>query len=102
MSRGPAKLLKNGAKVVESAADIAEEFGFPVSVDSKGSPAARNGSQAEQQILGALANGPMQIDSLARKVNLTIQTVGSTITVLEMRGLVRDIGDKNYILINTG
>ena len=38
----------------------------------------------------------MQIDELVRAANLTIAVVGATLSVLEMRGLVKDYGGKTY------
>ena len=99
-SRGPAKLLKNGAKLVESALDILEEFGmtdFSKIVPKYG----RMGeTKEEQKIIDALQKERMHIDMLVHKTNLTIVQVAATLTVLEMRNIVKDFGEKTYGLCN--
>lgn len=98
MSRGPSKLLKNGARLVESALDVIEEFGM----DTVGRPASRDtvvgDTAAEQKILDILRCGPVHVNTVAKMADLTIQTASSTITVLEIKGKIRDIGEKVYSL----
>lgn len=99
-SRGPAKLLKNGAKLVESVEDILEELKINSShvtnVSHLTNKTVKGDTKEEQKILDILGNGPMHIDELARSSGLTMQTVGATITILEMKGYVRDYGEKIY------
>ena len=103
-SAGPAKLLKNGAKLVERVEDIIDELGMEL-IKKKGHlpgdpPMRRGDTKEEQKILDTLADGPMHIDQLARSTSLTMQTVGATITILEMKGIVKDYGEKVYGLCN--
>lgn len=103
-SKGPAKLLKNGAKLVESVADILEEL--KIDNTRPHLPSARaDGGQAntlkgetkeEQKILDILMNGQMQLDELVRATGLTSAVVSATISVLEIRGVIKDHGEKVY------
>ena len=38
----------------------------------------------------------MHVDELVRVTNLTISSVAATLTVLEMKGIVKDYGEKTY------
>lgn len=102
-SRGPAKLLKNGAKLVEKVEDILEELNMGNL--RKASPCGHKGTpykgenKEEQKILDILQNGPLHIDEILRGVSLAPHIGSATITILEMKGLIRDIGDKQYILL---
>ena len=94
-SRGPAKLLKNGAKLVESVEDIIEELGIknkPLTVK----PAYEAKSKEEKMILDLLADRHMVIDELVRASSLTISTVSTILSILEMNGIVKDYGEKEY------
>jgi len=97
-SRGPAKLLKNGATLVESAADILEEIRLPggkIQLPQNTPPLSND----EQCIYNYLSGERKHIDELMRESGLTAAEVAGILTVLEMRGLVRDYGDKLYGLV---
>ena len=100
-SRGPAKLLKSGAKLVESVTDILEELNVPrnkqISQDTN--KLIKGATQEEQKILERLADRQMHIDEIVRATNLTIATVAATLSVLEIKGVVKDYGEKIYGIV---
>jgi len=100
-SRGPAKLLKNGAKLVESANDIIEELGIKTSLQADKSvhTQIKAENKEEQEIVSALSDRHMHMNEIVRATSLTISEVAATLTVLEMKGIVRDYGEKEYGLI---
>ncbi len=96
LSGAPNMLLKNGAKLVTCAAEILEEYHF-------NSP-QRNGLQyvaqspEEQLVLMALAQGELHIDDIREKSGLTMQTLGATVSVLEIKGAIKHVGGGTYAL----
>ncbi len=100
-SRGPAKLLKSGAKLVETAQDILEELKITSKTITHGNQQEVKGeTKEEQQILGFLADRQIHVDELVRLTNLTIARVAATLTLLEIKGSVKDYGGKTYGLTN--
>ncbi len=99
LSGGPAKLLKNGAKLVESVDDIIEELGITAdpckTLFHKGTPLKAD-TKEEQAILDCLTRGSMHIDEIVRASGLTMAQAAATLTVLEMKGSIRDYGEKEY------
>lgn len=97
VSRGCHALIKDGAKLVESIDDILAEFG-PLAEniqrdngDIITQPAELLLNEIEQQVLNAIESSPTSIDSIAASCGLPIHRVLSTISVLEMRRLVRRV-----------
>ncbi len=100
-SRGPAKLLKNGAKLVERVEDILEELGInPTNTTNPTNKRIKGENKEEEIILSILADRRMYIDDLTRASGLTTSEVASTLTVLEIRGIVSDFGEKVYGINN--
>lgn len=91
MARGCHALIRQGAKLVETAADVLEELGAiaQVSTDSSATkPAAATFAPNEQQLLDCLGYEPTPIDVLVERSGLTAETVSSILLQLELRGWV--------------
>jgi DNA processing protein len=95
MSRGCHALIRDGAKLVESVDDVLAELGpLPDKVSRPDGttiahPAELSLNEIEQRVLAAIEDSPTSIDSVAAACGLAIHRVLSTISVLEMRRLVR-------------
>lgn len=97
-SRGPAKLIKNGATLVESAADILSEIGFRQDT-KKQSKTLTTLSNGEQCIYNYLSSKREHIDGIVRGTGLTTHSVAGILTALEIKGLVKDYGEKIFGLV---
>lgn len=98
-SRGPAQLIKKGAKLVERVEDILEELKFtdqtnPTNVTHKRQ--IKGESIEEQKILDCICDRRMHIDEIVRATGLTASQSAATITILEIKNVIRDYGDKVY------
>jgi DNA processing protein len=96
MSRGCHRLIRDGAKLVETVDDVLEELGplvAPVaSVSGEQTirhPAELQLNPTETQVLQAIDAEPTLVDSIAARAQLPIHQVLATITVLESRRLIR-------------
>jgi DNA processing protein len=100
-SQGPNKLIKEGAHPVTDSADILEALGLKN--DHKEGDKAKTDwsgmSEKERIILVNLSSVPTDIDDLARRSRLDIKIINSTLTILEIKGLAKNIGGGNYILL---
>jgi DNA processing protein len=97
-NRGGHALLRDGARIVESADDILEELGLPSGTDGPdGSPHAKEGTSADP-VLACLAPGdPCDLDAIAERSGLAVARLLPRLFELELRGLVRRAGGGRFV-----
>jgi DNA processing protein len=94
-SRGCHRLIRDGAKLIESADDVLEELGplFKATPREDGQlihhPAELLLNEIEQQVLSAIGSDTTSIDELVARTGLPVPQVLSTISVLEVRHVIR-------------
>jgi DNA processing protein len=103
MSRGCHRLIRDGAKLVESVDDILEELGpLPTPTPREDGREVRHPvelslNEPEQAVLGAVDDEPTSIDDIAAVSGLPVQNVLSTVSVLEMKRLIRRVSGNRVI-----
>jgi DNA processing protein len=101
MSRLPNKLIQEGAKLVRGADDIMEELNLTMAVQHAEAkeliPATENES-AILQILRNFSPEPIHIDEVGRQTRMPIATISSTLSMMELKGMVKQVGGMNYIV----
>ncbi|MFA6081918.1 MAG: DNA-processing protein DprA [Patescibacteria group bacterium] len=95
-SAGPNRLIKMGAKLIESSQDIIENYNLSWS-GNKNQLIAEPMKGHEQAVFELLSTDPVHIDQLIELSTLKSDEVGSALLFLEMKGLVRNIGAANYV-----
>ncbi len=98
LSKGPAILLKNGAVLVETAADILDALGLGTALKAT-SKRYKGETDEERRVLEILFTERCHVDTLVKRTNLTIAGVAATLTVLEIKGIVKDYGEKVYGIV---
>lgn len=96
-SQGPNNLIKLGAKCVTSAADVIESLNLSQINDFKATKRLLPANPLEEKIIKLLEQGEMDVDKLTKSARLDISTINSTLIVLEMKGLVKNLGANKYI-----
>jgi DNA processing protein len=87
LSKGCHRLIKQGAKLVESAGDILEELGGRLSMrmPQGTDPAA---VMSADPLLDALATCPLALDQLAERLGLTVDALSVRLLSAELAGAV--------------
>ncbi len=103
-SRGPHWLIQQGAKLVQRPEEILEELNVSAVTAlpsaPQGAAPARQGPPAEgveKEVLRCLGWEPRHVDEVCQLAGLPIATVSSTLAILELKGLVRQVGAMTYV-----
>jgi DNA processing protein len=97
-SYGTHRLLKNGAQMVTSANDILEALNFsPIQSNIFDQPEIKFTDSEEEIIYQKLSLDPIVIDKLAKRCKLSVTTVTTKLSLLELKGLARNIGGGRFI-----
>jgi DNA processing protein len=111
-SQGCNRLIKNGAKLVESVEDIFEEFEFlpgfekPNVADTHGIPNPEVVQKAhiltddEKRIIGVIANDEKEIDLIAGETGFPIGQLLALLQQLEIKKVVKQLPGKIYKINN--
>ena len=103
LSAGPHSLIRDGAKLVTSIDDVLEELG-PLATQARRddgttirAPVEVTLNEQESQVLQAIEPRGSLIDEMTETSGLPVQRVLATVSVLEMRGLVRKVSGNRVV-----
>lgn len=97
-SKGTNKLIQEGAKLVRNYIDILEELNLAAIAQQLEMKELLPTDETESMILKQLSQGPTHIDDICRNSRLTTALVSSTLAMLELKGMVKQVGRLNYVL----
>ena len=109
------RMIQEGAKLVTSCSDILEELNIlsingvdlsgvnqqaelDLGADRVLAGGVPDGDDSEEAVLlGHLDDNPVHIDEIGRRAGLAITSVNSMLTLLELKGMVRQVGCMHYV-----
>ena len=97
-SRGCNRLIQEGAKLVSNCNDILEELNLTAVAQQLEIKEFLPASEPESKVLEQLTSVPSHIDEICRASRLTMPEVSSTLAVLELKGIAKQVGNMNYVL----
>ena len=97
VSKGPNRLIQQGAKLVLSVEDVLEELQLGRVVAQTAVQLALPESAEEAALLAHLSAQPVHVDELCRQTGLPTNQVGSTLTMMELKGIVQQVGGMRYV-----
>jgi len=89
LSKGCHVLIKQGAKLVDDAADILSELRLPLPASARSGESSGSATAiTEHPLLTHMGFDPCDIDTLAGRAGLPVHEVSATLTQLELEGAV--------------
>ena len=108
LARGCHQLLREGAKLVESAEDILSELGALVGASAEAqttktvSSASFNDDEDYRTLLNAVDFDPVNVDTLIKRTGLTPDAVSSMLLILELQGRVNAVSGGRFVRSGEG
>jgi DNA processing protein len=96
--RGANWLIQAGqAKLVTRVEDILEELNLTMAAHQMEAKELLPADETEAALLRLLSLEPIHIDDVRRESALPIATVSGALAMLELKGMVRQVGNMNYV-----
>jgi len=93
------RLIQRGAKLVATVEDILEELNLAaMAAPEEMREVVPASGGMEEALLRHLSGEPRHIDEVSRASGLAAAQVTGTLTLLELKGLVRQVGSMRYVL----
>lgn len=96
-SKGTNRLIRDGAHPALSVNDILEALNLTSVTEHVEAQMLFPTDATEALLLDQLEEDPKHIDEVGRAAGLPIATVSSTLALMELKGLVRQVGGMNYV-----
>ncbi len=97
-SRFTNRMIKEGAKLVSSYTDVLEELNLTVMAQQFEMPLLlETEDPGEADLLKYLNDQPLHIDDIRRNASLPISAVSGMLSMLEIKGKVKQVGCMHYI-----
>jgi DNA processing protein len=101
-SRGANALIQEGAKMVCTVSDVLEELNLTMVSEQAQARAVIPENETEALLLQHLSSEPVHVDQLGRAVQLPIAQVSSTLALMELKGMIRQVGGMKYVVAREG
>ncbi|MFM8322449.1 MAG: DNA-processing protein DprA [Chloroflexota bacterium] len=101
-SRGANRLIQQGARLLLNAQDLLEALNLYQAGQQRSARAALPADATEAQLYGLLSHEPLHVDEIRYRAGLPIDQVTAALTLMELKGLVRQVGSMHYIAVSEG
>lgn len=96
MSEAPHFLISSGAKIAFSVSDIIDELNLNLSVDKKAVEKVMPSDDLEEKLIEIISREPLHLDEVVRISKLKVEEISAKLTVMQLKGLIKDIGNSMY------
>lgn len=98
-NKGSNRLLKSGARPLLGLQDALDELKLERIDQQRQARRSLPANAAEAQLYALLGAEPRHVDDLRNQAGLPIEQISATLTLMELKGLVRQVGGMNYVAV---
>lgn len=98
-SAGTNRLIQNGARPLLDPKDVLEALDLTLSLERQEARRALPDDPLEASLYNLLGREPQHVDELCNQSGLPVAQVSAALTLMELKGLVRQVGGMNYIAV---
>ncbi|MFN2144693.1 MAG: DNA-processing protein DprA [Anaerolineales bacterium] len=98
-SKGTNRLIRNGAHPLTSPEDLLEALNLSMVTEQQNVRMVLPGNAVEAAIFDVLSHEPVHVDQIGIQAGLPIEQISSTLALMELKGMVRQVGGMRYIAV---
>jgi len=98
-SRGTNRLIQDGAYPLLHPQEILEALNMTMVTEHQAARAVLPSDPTELKLFQLLGSEPIHIDEIRSKTDIPIETVSSTLALMELKGMVRQVGVMHYVAV---
>lgn len=96
-SKGPNRLILDGARPLLDVKDLLEILDLVSIGDYRQARTVLPADAVEAQLFSILGREPLHVDEIRSRANMPIEKVSAALTLMELKGMVRQVGGMHYI-----
>ncbi len=97
VSVGTNRLIQQSGKLVMRVEDILEELNLKMVAEQAIAQVVLPETAEEAALIAQLSSQPVHVDDLRRLTGLPSSLISSTLTIMELKGMVQQVGGMNYV-----
>ena len=97
VSVGTNRLIQQGGKLVMRVEDVLEELNLKMVAEQAVAQIMLPETAEEAALIAQLSSQPVHVDELGRLTSMPMSLISSTLTMMELKGMVQQVGGMNYI-----
>jgi DNA processing protein len=98
-SKGTNRLIANGARILLQPTDVLEALDLTRNVERREIRRAVPSDATEAALFDFLSTEPAHVDDIRARLGLPIEKISSALTMMELKGMVRQVGGMNYVAV---
>ena len=99
-SKGTNRLISQGARPLLSARDLLEILNLTRVTEQRQVRKILPADGVEASLLSVLSHEPLHVDEIRNQTGLPIERVSATLTMMELKGLVRQTSGMNFVAVH--